>query len=157
MLRRKSFLVVVLTLALLLPLVTQASAKNKTYLNVPPAAIITLAYDPGSGLFYKMLPSGEILTTPFAVASRSFILMDLDWTFTGPANSNATLRLIIQGQDTHPVFVTRALTDANGVGGTNVNLNSGVVFGQKGTTLAASFSDGVQTTGLLLHGYMGPK
>jgi hypothetical protein len=148
---RKSLLVLVLTLALLLPAAAQVSAI--THLQCPTGNLVTLVYIDGS--FYRVKANGVTEDKPFKPSSQTLIILDLEWAFSGGVAGN-TYQLalsIIGSKDTTPVFVTQAAPTSNGNWAVNTRLTAGLTFGS-GTYVGVSLPEGVTTTALYLHGYV---
>lgn len=151
MLSRKSLLVVILTLALLLPAATQVWAI--THLQVSPGNLVTLVFIGGD--FFRIKSNGVADTKPFKPSSQTLMIMDIDWTFTGgTAGQTYPLALSIESpKETTQVFATQATPNADGSGGINVHLTSALTFGS-GSLVLATLPGGVVTTALYLHGYV---
>ncbi len=151
MLSRKSLVVIILVLALVLPAATQVSAL--THLQVGTGNLVTLVYN--SGYFYRVRSNGTMDTKPFKPSSLTLMIMDIDWTFTGgTAGDTYILTLSIEtSQVTSEVFTTQATPNANSGGGINVHLTSAITFGS-GSTVHVTLPVGVTTTALYLHGYV---
>ena len=144
-------MVVILTLALLLPAASQVWAI--THLQVQPGNLVTLQYIDGS--FYRIKSNGVTEEKPFKPSSQTLIIMDIDWTFTGgEAGHTYPLMLSIEApKQTAQVFATQATPNGDGSGGINVHLTSALTFAS-GAYVLATLPDGVTTTNLYLHGYV---
>jgi hypothetical protein len=157
---KKTFGAVVL--ALVLP--AAAALAANTHLGVPPANLVTLQFDQGKGIFFKVgSQGGGSSATPFVVPNnQSLVVLDVDWTFNGGVvGSVYHLTLEVKGTAGQgPVFRTQAVMGASGEtvptggvgGGANVVTTAGFVVGPAAHIMAEF--DGVLTSNITLQGYL---
>jgi len=154
MLSRKSLVVLILALVLVLPAATQVSAI--THLQVGTGNLVTLQYNPGDQNFYRVRMNGKVDTSPFKPSSQTFILMDIDWYFTGGTAGYTyplTLSIVPSTGSPTDIFIGQGLANADGNGVANIHLTSGLTVGS-GRFVGVTLPVGVTTVTLYLHGYV---